>query len=270
MITRTTPVSWPRPRSFAASLLLGCVALVLAGCGGGGGDAGSAPVIPGPPVDGPAWWGFARDPQHAAQSAIATQDLNRIAWSTSLDLAPQRGAGGALLIHYGSPVVTSHNTVVVPVKTGAGGGFRFEARSGDQRRPDLVGGQRLRAAGAQLGAELQPRAQRREPALRAGRGRQAADQGGCRRGQRHASSTIVFYGAAAYAANAGRLRRQRLHQHADHGRRRRATSSSASSSPARNPAGLDSGIARIGANGVGSWVVGRGRGRRRRRSPRSR
>ena len=64
--------------------------------------------------------------------------------------------------------------------------------------------------------------------------------------------------------HAGRLRRQRLHQHADHGRCRRATSSSASSSPARNPAGLVSGIARVGADGTGSWVVGRGRRRRRR------
>ena len=45
--------------------------------------------FPAPPVDGPAWLGFARDAQHAAQSAIATQDLNRIAWSTPLDLAPQ-------------------------------------------------------------------------------------------------------------------------------------------------------------------------------------
>ena len=37
---------------------------------------------------------------------------------------------GTLLIHYGSPVVTSHNTVLVPVKTVLTGGFRIEARSG--------------------------------------------------------------------------------------------------------------------------------------------
>ena len=85
---------------------------------------------PGAPVDGPAWRGFASDPQHGADSAIASQDLNRISWSAPLDLAPQRRSDGALLIHYGSPVITSHNTVVLPVKTGAAGGFGIEARSG--------------------------------------------------------------------------------------------------------------------------------------------
>ena len=112
------------------ALITGTAVVALAGCGGGGGNAGTAPVIPAPPVDGPAWFGFGRDAQHSANSAIATQDLNRISWSTPLDLAPTYTAGGALLVHYGSPVVTSHNTVVLPVKTGAAGGFRIEARSG--------------------------------------------------------------------------------------------------------------------------------------------
>jgi hypothetical protein len=92
------------------------------------GVAAGPDVPPAAAVDGPAWWGFARDAQHAATGAVATQDLNRIAWSTPLDLAPPR-VNGALLIHYGSPVVTSRNTVVVPVKTTAAGGFRIEARS---------------------------------------------------------------------------------------------------------------------------------------------
>jgi len=115
-----------------ALAVLAC-AVALAACGGGGGGSAGGSgggVTPGAPVDGPAWRGFARDPQHSALAAIATQDLNRISWSTPIDLAPQFRAGGALLIHYGSPVVTSHNTVVVPVKTGAAGGFRIEARSG--------------------------------------------------------------------------------------------------------------------------------------------
>lgn len=46
-----------------------------------------------------------------------------------MDLAPVY-SNSDLLIHYGSPLVTAHNTVLVPVKTGATGGFRVEARSG--------------------------------------------------------------------------------------------------------------------------------------------
>ena len=218
MPIRFPPDSWLRRRSFSASSALACVALLVAGCGGGtSSDAGSPPVIPGPPVDGPAWPGFARDAQHAAQSAIATQDLNRIAWSTTLDLAPQHSAGGALLIHYGSPVVTSHNTVVVPVKTGAGGGFRIEARSGTNGGLIWSDRQRLRAAAAQLGAELQPGAQRRESPLRARRGRQAADQAGRRRGQRHAADERLLR-CERVRRQCRRIRCQRLHQHADHGR----------------------------------------------------
>jgi hypothetical protein len=91
MVIRSPAHSSLRRRWFAASLLLACSALVVAACGGGGNDGG-APVISGPPVDGPAWLGFARD----AQSAIATRDSNRIAWSTPLDPAAQHSAGGAV------------------------------------------------------------------------------------------------------------------------------------------------------------------------------
>ncbi len=130
-----TLVSPPRRRAVTQLLSLGALAATGCGGGGGGGAVGGPNVPPpnippAPGVDGPAWWGFGRDAQHAALGAVATQDLNRITWATPVDLAPQYRSGGALLIHYGSPVVTSRNTVVVPVKTGATGGFRFEARSG--------------------------------------------------------------------------------------------------------------------------------------------
>jgi hypothetical protein len=73
---------------------------------------------------------FSRDAQHTAISAIATPPLNRIVWQTPVDLAPVYAGGEYLLTHYGSPVVSTMNTVLVPVKTAAQGSFRFEARSG--------------------------------------------------------------------------------------------------------------------------------------------
>ena len=98
-------------RCIAVLALAGAAA--LSGCGGGGGGGGgSGPGIAPPAVDGPAWWGFGRDAQHSGLSGTATQSLTRVVWSTPVDLAPQYTSGGALLIHYGSPVVTSRNTVI--------------------------------------------------------------------------------------------------------------------------------------------------------------
>src|SRR5450432_3968004 len=114
----TTTRSRPQPSS-GLMAAAACIAM-LASCGGGsvGSDVGSGPQLPpGPRVDGPAWRAFAGDAQHTAIAAIATQDLNRISWSTPLDLAPPYTQNGALLIHYGSPVVTSHNAVLLPLKT---------------------------------------------------------------------------------------------------------------------------------------------------------
>jgi hypothetical protein len=122
--------------SFRVLAIAGLFA-AMSSCGGGGGGGGVAPVPspgPSPPpppvVSGPAWPSFGRDAQHSAVSAIATQDLNRIAWSTAVDLAPQYTTSGALLVHYGSPVISDHDTVVVPVKTGANAGFRVEGHDG--------------------------------------------------------------------------------------------------------------------------------------------
>ncbi len=74
------------------------------------------------------WSGFARDSQHTALSTAESQPLDRIHWQTPVDLSPQY-EGSELLIHYGSPLVTARNTVIVPVKTGVAGGFRVDARA---------------------------------------------------------------------------------------------------------------------------------------------
>jgi len=71
------------------------------------------------------WPGYARDPGHNATSPVAAQSLNQIHWSSSLDLQPQYW-GTYLLIHYGSPLITPRGTIITSVKTGASGGFRVE------------------------------------------------------------------------------------------------------------------------------------------------
>ncbi len=123
-----------RLRPLLGALLL---SMMLTACGGG--DGGSAPTPPpapppgpppGPPISGPAWPQFSRDAQHTAVSAIATPALNRIIWQTSVDLQQTLVGGQYLLTHYGSPIISANNTVLVPVKTTAQGAFRIDARSG--------------------------------------------------------------------------------------------------------------------------------------------
>ena len=79
------------------------------------------------------WSDYAHDPQHTALSPAASQPLVNLHWQTPVDLNPQHEGGdpsGDLYIHYGSPLITRSNTVIVPVKTGAYGGFRIEAHVG--------------------------------------------------------------------------------------------------------------------------------------------
>jgi WD40 repeat protein len=52
--------------------------------------------------------------------------MGAIHWKMPVDLHPPQGE---ILIHYGSPLVTAANTVIVPVKTGTNS-FRVEARDG--------------------------------------------------------------------------------------------------------------------------------------------
>jgi hypothetical protein len=77
----------------------------------------------------PTWAGFAENAQHTALSTVASQPLQSIHWQTPVDLDPQY-VGGELFIHYGEPIATAANTVIIPVKTGATNGFRLEAING--------------------------------------------------------------------------------------------------------------------------------------------
>lgn len=75
------------------------------------------------------WVGHGHDPQHTGLSSVSSQALKRIRWQTPVDLMPQY-SGDELLAHYGSPVITRQNTVIIAVKTGTEDGFRIEAHDG--------------------------------------------------------------------------------------------------------------------------------------------
>jgi len=74
----------------------------------------------------PIWSGYAGNAQHTALSNVMADSLQTIRWSTPVDLQPQY-SGNDLFIHYGSPLITAANTIVVPVKTGASDGFELNA-----------------------------------------------------------------------------------------------------------------------------------------------
>lgn len=71
------------------------------------------------------WLGLGGNPQHTAISSVASQPLEAIRWSTPVD---ESAPGDPIYVHYGSPLITAANTVVVPVRT-ASGGYRVDARS---------------------------------------------------------------------------------------------------------------------------------------------
>jgi len=72
------------------------------------------------------WLTHSHDAQHTAVSSVPSQQFNKIHWHTPVDLDPPTGE---IFIHYGSPLVTAANTVIVPVKTGTDS-FRVEAHNG--------------------------------------------------------------------------------------------------------------------------------------------
>ncbi len=201
---------------------------------------------------GPAWRGYAGNAQHTAPAPAQGQKLKKLHWTTPVDLDPQI-TGGELLIHYGSPMITASNTVLVPVKTGATNGFRVEAHSGAngkklwQKKTDfllaphdwtpsfpahLTAQNRLYYAGAGGTVYF-----RDTPDLKTGN-----------RGQ------LAFFGLSSYKAN-----KSAYNQHV-------MIDTPITADEAGNiyfgfivtgstPLGLKSGIARIGADSTGSWVA---------------
>jgi hypothetical protein len=73
-----------------------------------------------------AWLMPSHDEQHSGLSTVQSQALGTIHWQVPVDLSPPNGT---ITVHYGSPLVTAANTVIVPVKAGTNS-FRVEAHNG--------------------------------------------------------------------------------------------------------------------------------------------
>ncbi|WLI88983.1 hypothetical protein Q4S45_20110 [Massilia sp. R2A-15] len=238
-------------------LMLGATVVACSGGGGSGGSSTPAPTptptpTPTPVVNGPAWLGYGGDAQHTALAQVQTQALSRIVWQTPVDVAPQYSTQGYLLVHYGSPAITSKNTVLVPVKRGAANTFRVEAHNGGNGQLAWSFDSDYVTPPHNWTPPYNVTLTKANRVVMPGAGgkvyyRDDADSSGA------ATGSLVFYGGAVYSSgqaafdasvfintpitvdNAGNLFFGFV-------------------TTGTNPAGLVSGIARIGADGAGSWV----------------
>jgi len=195
----------------------------------------------------PAWRGHAGDEQHNAQAPATGQTLAKLHWETRIDLQP-----GAY-IHYGSPMITAANTVLLAVKTTTTGGFQIEARNG--------------GTGAQLwqaksGYVVPPTADwiPSFPAHLTAQNRlYYADKGGTVRfrdtpdSAKGAKGQLAFFGLTNYQADPGAYDTNVMID----------TPITADDAGdiyfgfvvlGSTPLNLQSGIARIGADGTGTWI----------------
>jgi hypothetical protein len=203
------------------------------------------------------WAGFAGNAQHTAAAPTRPQPFRRIRWRAKVDLAPDRQFG-ELLIHYGSPMITAANTVLVPIRVSKKVGFGVVAYSGtsgarrwslktDYRPPAFTGG--FGAWTPPLPAALTPRT-----ALA------VAGGGGTVLVRKHANMPagavrrLVFYGAAQWRAH-----------RAAYAKAVQITTPLTAGPDGSvyfgftvtgsTPAHLSSGIARIDAHGHATWIT---------------
>jgi hypothetical protein len=203
------------------------------------------------------WAGFAGNAQHTAVARKRPQPFRRIRWKAKVDLAPHL-VGGELLIHYGSPMITAANTVLVPTRVSARAGFRVVAYSGRSgvRRWSLDTDYRPPAFANGVGAFAPPL-----PAvLTPGKTLAVAGAGGTVLMRGHVNAAVgavrrrVFYGAAQWKA----------HRSAYDKAVQITTPLTAGPDGSvyfgftvtgATPAHLSSGIARIDAHGHSTWIT---------------
>jgi hypothetical protein len=203
------------------------------------------------------WAGFAGNAQHTAAATVRPQPFKRIRWRAKVDQHPVL-VNRELLIHYGSPMITTANTVLVPTRISARAGFRVVAYSGTSgvRRWSLNTDYRPPAFANGVSAWAPPL-----PAVLTPSGTLAvAGAGGTVLMREHANNAVgtvhrlVFYGAGQWKAHRAAYDKAvqittPLTAGADGSVYFGFTVTGATS------AHLSSGIARIDAHGHATWIT---------------
>jgi hypothetical protein len=203
------------------------------------------------------WAGFAGNAQHTAVATARPQPFNRIRWRVKVDEHPDLVVGD-LLIHYGSPMITAANTVLVPTRISAKAGFRVVAYSGasGRKRWSLDTDYRTPAFIAKTYAWTPPL----PAALTPGGTLAVAGAGGTVLMRENANSPVgavhrlVFYGAAQWRAHRSAYDKAVT------------VSTPLTAGPdgsvyfgftvtGATPAHLSSGIVRIDAHGHATWIT---------------
>lgn len=204
-----------------------------------------------------AWAGFAGNAQHTAIAREPPQPFKRIRWRARVDLAPVL-VHGALPIHYGSPMITAANTVLVSTRVSAKAGFRVVAYSGtsgvrrwsldtDYRPPAFLAS--ARAFTPPLPAVLTP-----------GNTLAVAGAGGTVLMRGHVNMAVgavqrrVFYGAAQWKAHRPTYDKA-VHVTTPLTAGRNGSVYFGFTVTGATPAHLSSGIARIDADGHATWIT---------------
>ncbi len=212
-------------------------------------EAGKPPTV--------AWPGFAGNAQHTSLATERPQPLRRIRWRATVDRFPLVFLG-SLPTHYGSPMITAANTVLVPTKVSAKAGFRVIAYSGTNgaRRWSLSTDYRLTVFGANLLFAFRPPL---PAALTPENALAVAGAGGTVLLRKHANlpaasvHRLVFYGAAQWKAD------QRVYDKAVQVTTPLTAGPDGSlyfgfTVKGATPAHLSSGIARIAPDGHATWI----------------
>ncbi len=202
------------------------------------------------------WAGHSGDPQHTGISFRASQDIIKKRWSTPVDLVP-RYSGNSLLTHYGVPVVTRGNILITPVKQNLTDGFKVRAFNAFNGEPVWTADTDYSLPPSSWLPSMSPtllsqRSNVFDPgvAFQAGGGRVSFRAA-------HAKTATVttraFYGDAIFNANAANMRSNV----------KICTPLTACPDGSvlfgyivlgTNAANLSSGVARVKADGTGSWV----------------